>query len=63
MTTPSNSENLLMSLSNAMAEAVERAGKSTVTVDARRRHPASGIVYSSELILTADHVVERDEDI
>ena len=25
--------------------------------------PASGIVYATDLILTADHVVERDEDI
>jgi len=32
-------------------------------VDARRRIPASGIVYLADQILTADHVVERDEDI
>lgn len=55
--------NPLVTLSNAMAEAVEKAGASTVTVDARRRLPASGIAYAADLVLTADHVVERDEDI
>jgi S1-C subfamily serine protease len=46
-----------------MVEAVSIAGASTVMINARRRLPASGIVYASDLILTADHVVERDEDI
>jgi S1-C subfamily serine protease len=55
--------NLLSELSNAMAAAVERAGAGTVLVDARRRFPASGTAYAADLILTANHVVERDEDI
>jgi S1-C subfamily serine protease len=46
-----------------MADAVAKAGAATVLVNARRRFPASGIAYTAELILTADHVVERDEDI
>lgn len=53
----------LKNLSNAMADAVEKAGASTVMVNARRRIPASGIALTKELILTAHHVVERDEDI
>jgi S1-C subfamily serine protease len=57
------SKNLFVELSEAMADAAERAGKSTVQVDARRRFPASGIAFAKDLILTADHVVERDEDI
>ena len=57
------SKNVLVELSEAMAEAVENAGKATVMVNARRRMPASGILYASDLILTADHVVEREEDI
>lgn len=57
------SQNALVDLSNRLAEAVEQAGRSTVLVDARRRIPASGIAYSPELVLTADHVVERDEEI
>jgi S1-C subfamily serine protease len=57
------SKNLFVELSEAMADAAERAGKSTALVDARRRFPASGIAFAKDLILTADHVVERDEDI
>jgi S1-C subfamily serine protease len=55
--------NPLTALSDAMADAVARAGAATVLVNARRRFPASGIAYSSDLVLTADHVVERDDDI
>jgi serine protease DegQ len=55
--------NVLLDLSNAMAAAAEKAGKSTVLVNARRRMPASGIAFAADLILTADHVVQRDEDI
>jgi serine protease DegQ len=55
--------NVLLDLSNAMAAATEKAGKSTVLVNARRRMPASGIAFAADLILTADHVVQRDEDI
>ena len=57
------SENVLMQLSEAMAEAAERAGKSTVLVNARRRMPASGIMYSADAVLTAEHVVEREDDL
>ncbi|HBY96521.1 MAG TPA: signal protein PDZ [Chloroflexi bacterium] len=56
-------ENVLTALSNAMAEAVARAGTATVLVNARRRLPASGIGYAPGLVLTADHVIERDDDI
>ena len=55
--------NVLVELSNALAEAVEKAGASTVMVNARRRLPATGIAYSEDLILTANHVVEREEGI
>ena len=57
------SNNVLVELSDALADAAEKAGKATVLVHARRRMPASGIAYASDLILTADHVVERDEGI
>lgn len=55
--------NAFEALSAAMAEAVKRGAAVTVTVDGRRRIPASGIAYSADLVLTAEHVVERDEDI
>jgi S1-C subfamily serine protease len=57
------SQNVLVELSDALADAAEKAGQATVLVDARRRMPASGIVYASDLILTADHVVEREDGI
>jgi S1-C subfamily serine protease len=57
------SKNVLIELSDALADAAEKTGKATVLVNARRRMPASGIAYAADLILTADHVVERDEDI
>jgi S1-C subfamily serine protease len=57
------SKNPFSELSDAVADAAERAGKSTVLVDARKRMPASGVAISADTILTADHVVERDEDI
>src|SRR5687767_13234853 len=57
------SKNVLVELSDALADAAEKTGKATVLVNARRRMPASGIAYASDLILTADHVVEREEDI
>ncbi|HEU0295750.1 MAG TPA: trypsin-like peptidase domain-containing protein [Anaerolineales bacterium] len=57
------SKTVLVELSDALADAAERAGKATVLVNARRRMPASGIAYAADLILTADHVIEREEDI
>ena len=56
-------KNPLTALSDSLAQAVAKAGASTVLVNARRRMPASGIAYAADLILTADHVVERDEEI
>jgi serine protease DegQ len=56
-------QNVLVELSDALADAAEKAGNATVLVNARRRMPASGIVYASDLILTADHIVEREEGI
>jgi S1-C subfamily serine protease len=55
--------NVLVELSNAMAAAAEKVGASTVTVNARRRIPATGIAYAADLVLTANHVVEREEGI
>lgn len=53
----------LTELSDALAAAVERAGASTVLVNARRRLPASGIAWAEGAILTSDHVLEREDDI
>jgi S1-C subfamily serine protease len=56
-------QNVLVELSDALADAAEKAGKAVVLVNARRRMPASGIAYAADLILTADHVIEREDDI
>ena len=53
----------LTDFSNGLTAAVEKGGAGTVLVDARKRYPASGIAYSADLVLTADHVVTRDEDL
>lgn len=55
--------NPLTEFSKGLTTAVETAGASTVTVDARKRYPASGIAYAEDLVLTADHVVTREENI
>lgn len=47
--------------SNYLTSAVEKGGESTVIVDARKRYPASGIAYAEDLVLTADHVVTRED--
>src|SRR5512138_1625424 len=59
----SMTQNVLVELSDALAEAAEKAGKAVVLVNARRRMPASGIAYAADLVLTADHVVEREDNI
>ncbi|MBK9926963.1 MAG: trypsin-like peptidase domain-containing protein [Anaerolineales bacterium] len=55
--------NPLTDFSNGLTSAVEKGGASTILVNARKRYPASGIVYAEDLVLTADHVVTREEDI
>jgi len=57
------SKTVLVELSDALADAAELAGKSTVLVNARRRMPASGVIFAPDLVLTAEHVIEKDEDI
>src|SRR5947209_17260571 len=61
--TATSETNLLKTLSNQMADAVERVEPALVLVNGRPRQPASGIVYAENLVLTADHVLEREEDL
>ena len=54
--------NTLTDFSNDLAQIVATVGNAVVKVDARRRLPASGIVWSADgLILTAHHVVKGDK--
>ncbi len=55
---------ILNELSNDLAGVVDSAAPGVAQVAARRRHPASGVVWSADgVIATAHHVVERDSDI
>lgn len=65
MSNPTPTGGVLAALSGELAAAVQTASQSVVTVDARRQGAASGILWptGSGLVVTADHVVERDEDI
>lgn len=55
---------VLETLSSDLASAVSAAGQSIVRVEARRRQSATGVVWSADgLIITAHHVVERDDNI
>ena len=58
---------VLAAFSDEIAGTVERVGRSVVRVDAGRRYPGSGVVWSVEggaaTILTVDHVIESEEHI
>jgi S1-C subfamily serine protease len=53
----------LSELSNDIAGLVERASASVVRVDARRGRAGTGIAWDKDLVLTANHVVEQEEEI
>ena len=55
--------NLMMALSDAMADGVEKAGASTVLVSARPRIPSSGVAVAADLVLTSNHAVEQTQGI
>jgi len=52
---------VLGKFSDQLADAVERAERSIVLVNGRERQAASGLVFASDLILTAAHVLERED--
>jgi S1-C subfamily serine protease len=55
---------VLQNLSNALTQTVAAAGSGIVRVEARRRFPASGIVWSADgVIVTAHHVVQKEDNI
>jgi len=56
-------QNTLAAVSDGLAEAVERVTPALVTVSARRRIPATGIVWAPGLVVTADHVIEEVDEI
>jgi S1-C subfamily serine protease len=52
-----------MAISNAFAEATEKAGAHTVAVHTEARGSSSGVIWRPGLIVTAEHALRRDEEI
>jgi len=52
----------LAQISSQLADAVAAAGAWTVRVQARRGPPASGITLATDLVVTADHVVDPQRE-
>jgi S1-C subfamily serine protease len=50
-------------LSESLAGTVERTAPSVVRVEGRRRRAASGVAWSEDVVVTAHHALEWDEDI
>jgi S1-C subfamily serine protease len=53
----------LIALSEALAQATDRAAGSAVAVHTEARGSSSGVVWRSGVIVTAEHALRRDEDI
>jgi S1-C subfamily serine protease len=53
----------LIALSEALAQATERAAGSAVAVHTEARGSSSGVVWRTGVIVTAEHALRRDEDI
>ena len=55
---------VLSDLSDALAGSVDAASPSVVRIDGRERLPGTGIVWDfSGTIVTAHHILERDDNI
>jgi S1-C subfamily serine protease len=55
--------NAALGVSDALAGAVEAAAHYTTRVDGRGRLASSGIIWTDGVIVTANHTIERDEDV
>ncbi|PYT64086.1 MAG: LuxR family transcriptional regulator [Acidobacteria bacterium] len=53
----------LIALSNALAQATDRAAAHTVAVHTEARGSSSGVVWRNGVIVTAEHALRRDEEI
>jgi len=49
--------------SDELSTAAAQAGSSVVTVFARRRLPSSGVLWRPGVVVTADHTVQREDEI
>lgn len=58
-----DSANPLVGFSEALADAVQQASGAVVSVLGRYHFPSTGIHWQSDLVLTAQHTLEREEEI
>jgi S1-C subfamily serine protease len=56
-----NTTDVLNTFSNQLADAVEKVSTAIVLVNGRERQAASGIVVAKDTVLTATHVLERED--
>ncbi|MFB2838994.1 S1C family serine protease [Floridanema evergladense] len=63
VTSTTESGNLLQQLSNNLADIVEQSGRSIVAVNGRRRMSSAGVHWRSGIVVTADHTINREEDL
>ena len=54
---------MLQTLSDSLAGAAERVGRQVVAIGARRRIPSSGILWRDGVVVTAQHTIQREDDI
>jgi S1-C subfamily serine protease len=54
---------VFQSISDELADTVEAAGKGVVRVDGRKRLSATGIIWREGVVVTASHVIRRDEGV
>jgi serine protease DegQ len=50
-------------ISEEIAASVERAGKSVVAIESRRRHSSSGVVLRPDVVVTAAHTVRAEREL
>ena len=55
--------NSLVALSEQLASTVDQVAQSIVSVHARHRFDSSGVHWSPEIVVTADHALRRDDGI
>lgn len=53
----------LIELSNALAQATERAAAAAVAIHTEARGSSSGVIWRKGIIVTAEHALRRDEEI
>jgi serine protease DegQ len=53
----------LIELSNALAQATDRAAATTVAIHTEARGSSSGVVWRAGVIVTVEHALRRDEEI